>query len=779
MKKHSSVFVLILIIALAVSAFSIVSSAYKVTAESYAEVLEFYESYEYVNETFDSTALGEAFADSSAEFFQNGSFVSESISDGVYSVGNRSRVALTVSPRAKDLRSFDSFGYNFAFAFPDATGKITLEIRDTQGNQIPLLGFQGAAVSNQIDKVEFNSENPLANDAFFKLKTDDEYALSANAYYDVMIFVTMVSDTETSIVVNVSDRADTPRVKTYTTAVSNFNFDSLSVVHNASTATRAAKLDYVEAYEGSFSHRLNDIEAAVGEYINALYEAHRNNPYSDFEEDILKVVGKLVLDYGYTTTENTVLDSIEYCVKNLADKYALDYIDLASELTENSTYNERLELLADSRVLYRVIEYVNATYSNSDNNGDGDNNVQHDYILYAEDIAAAKKKFDKEAVDLPLLKENTVSFINIVKDKEVYSMNFVDLKEIYDKISVIETCPSFYDEEYSEKEVAAAHLIGRAVTEEFERLDANAKKFVEAVNILRDPYNNTFGKRYLAYVDATENYFTDESYDAFLEDITISELIRQYAIFAPGMSATSEYAEEFLMKLRSASETDNFTIKVKSLDAIDEAKYIDNVEKGYPGVAEAIKNYGDMRKYISDKIVSCREFIKAVQAIDGTTTLAAKKTAVAAALALADEGRDNTVVELVEGSYVNVSYNGWKVTDAAVKLAEADSAIKALENKAQNFVNAVEAIASAKTTADRRAAISYAISLKALADLTIDNAKQAADKLDRAILSFDADVTSANSFQNATGEFSVAVSSLAKGDIDSAKVVAIIKKFYD
>ena len=176
--------------------------------------------------------------------------------------------------------------------------------------------------------------------------------------------------------------------------------------------------------------------------------------------------------------------------------------------------------------------------------------------------------------------------------------------------------------------IIGAGMIGRMVIEEFERLDANAEKFVKAVNILKDPYNNAFGKRYLAYVDATENYFTDESYDVFLEDVTISELLRQYAIFAPGMAATSEYAEEFLMKLRSASETDNFTVKVKSLDAIDEAKYIDNVEKGYPGVAEAIKSYDDMREYISGKIVSCREFIKAVQAIEGTTTLAEKKTAV-------------------------------------------------------------------------------------------------------------------------------------------------------
>ena len=773
MKKHSSVLVLILIIALAVSAFSIVSSAYEVNSENYAEVLEFYESYEYVNETFDDTVLGEVFADSSDEFSQNGSFVSESISGGIYSVGNLSRVALTVAPRAKDLRSFDSFGYNFAFAFPNATGKITLETEDTQGNKIPLLRFQNATVFEQGEKVKFNSENPLENETLFNLKADTEYTLFANDYYDVMIFVTMVSDTETSITVNVSDRADTPKAKTYTTTVSNFNFDSLSVVHNASGDTRAVKLDYVEAYEGSFSHRINDFEATVGEYINALYDSHYNNPYSDFEEDILKVAGKLVVDYGYTTTDKDVLDSIEYLVENLADRYALAYVDLASELTENSTYNERLELLADSQVLYKVIEYVTTTYDSTEDT------VLYNYILFAEDIAAAKEKFDKEAVDLPILKENTISFVNIVKDKEVYSMNFVDLKEIYDKISQITTCPSFHDEEYSEKEVASAHLIGRMVIEEFERLDANAEKFVKAINILKDPYNNAFGKRYLAYVDATENYFTDESYDAFLEDVTISELLRQYAIFAPGMAATSEYAEEFLMKLRSASETDNFTVKVKSLDAIDEAKYIDNVEKGYPGVAEAIKSYDDMREYISGKIVSCREFIKAVQAIEGTTTLAEKKTAVAAALALADEGRDNTVVELVDGSYVNVSYNGWKVTDAAVKLAEADSAIKTLENKAQNFVNAVDAIASAKTTLDRRAAINYAVSLKTLADATLENVKQAAAKLEQAISSFNADVTSANSFQNATGEFSVAVSSLAKGDVDSAKVVAIIKKFYD
>ena len=777
MKKHSSVLVLILIITLAFSAFSIMSNAYSVTADNYADVLEFYESYEYVNEPFDGDSL---FSDSSAEFTQNGSFASGSFSNGVYSATNLSRVALTVAPRDADARKYNSLGFNFGFAFTDATGKLSLEIADAMNNKISIFRFEDTQIKHQDVEVELDYEDPTANKAIYEMQTDADYTLAKNSFYDVSVFITFVNETETLIDITVSDRNATPAVVTYTTSVYNFDFESISLVSNSSATGRITKFDYVEAYEGSFSHRLNDIDTIVGEYINAMITAHKANPASAFEQDILEAIAKVIIDYGYTTTDSSVLASIEYCALNLGNRYAVEYVDLSKQITEESTYTERLDMLATSKVLYKIIKYTEDNYSYVDeNDGTTKNSIIDKFQVFYSDILTAKEKFDEQEILLPLIKEDMSFYIDTVADKEIYSMTYVELEAIYNEIVDIEICPSFHDDVYSERDVKSALDIGKAIVEEFERLYDNARIFVESIYILKDPYRYSFAERYFAYVSATENYFTDSSYDVYLEDlgITIEELIRQYNIFADGMAVTSEYAEEFLMKMRSASETANFTVKVNALDAV--VGYIDYVEKGYPGVADAINDYNEMRAYITSKIESCREFIKAVQAIDEAQTLADRKTAVAAALALAAEGRDSTVVEPVNGEYVTVTYNGWRVTDAAIKLAEADSAIKTLENKAQNFINAVDAISSARNTADRRAAINYAVSLESLADATLDSVKQASSKLDAEIASFNSDVDSANSFQNDTAELSVAVSALAKGDADSAEVVAIIKKFYE
>ncbi len=536
--------------------------------------------------------------------------------------------------------------------------------------------------------------------------------------------------------------------------------------------TKNNTIDYLEVYEGTFIRSLTGSDPLAAKYINDIVAAYNADPTVNYLEGICNAVRKYGFDIN-NITDDTLKDTtaaslktaFEVVVNSNADKIVAG----SAAINTGAAYNDRLNYYTEHKALEALITYVSDVYGSSITIKAG-----------ADNVAAALDKFEAEKVALDKIASDTkTAYDAVVNTPDLYFATYQDLYDTFTILGEHKIDATFYDETYTAEEIANAVKLSETIIAEYNKRTATANAFVENVKLSDntgigdDETPESFKARYDAYLIAKANKFTDVTYNAFLDEVTIEELVAIYDSVNTEMNATILYAETFIRMVREAQNSLSYSVKRVTVE--EAAEYLENVELGYPGVAEAIALYGTLADDIVAKDKATTDYITAVLDIAKKTTFAEKKAAIAAAEALAAAGSDISVEVVVN----NAAGEAVNVTAANIILSNASNEILLAEIRISNFVNAVDAISAASDLTAKREAIFKAASLRAKADATESSVVAAAAKLDKAVSDYNASVAAANSAVEASVEVAVAVASKTVPTKPMNQVVAIIKKFFE
>lgn len=789
MKNTRRILVLLLTLTLLFSCFAIVSSAYEANEQNYDDVLEFYETAEYVNADFNGLggkSYTEAFANVHTGFTVNAAASAPVVvSDGTLGdylhIVHKAETSFTVTPTVGS-----GYGMNFALYFPqtkDPVSKLQLDAivcGETSDKDVTKSLFIVSGTSLKA----WNGLNDQLQDTFVELT-----ALSAGVYYDFAVFCDESSNA-TKITISVTNRSTGETETAPEFMVEGFNVDKLNLKFSISQKRQGPKVtnantyvDYIDCYEGSFPRSQATKDVTVAQYIKEIYALYNENTEAEYAASIINVIGKVAATHGYTTANVADADlkaAADAAITDALGKQGNAYADLLVEEIANvdpvnDTYNQRLN---KANTLDVYAEFVNWVL---------ENRTDIAITQTPDAIAAATAALNTEIETLAKLEADTLACIEAVSTIE--DPNLADYKTLYgvnDTVINHPVCVTYTSDTVTQEIVEAAARAAEIIKLRFAVLDANAKEFVENVRIARDRENKTFLERYNAYMLIRDIAFVDTSYDEFIEGgvDTVESLNADFALIDAEMSAAIELATEFISKITTAESSNSFNVKADALNeatAIMESADFANIdgENGYPGIVAAKAKHADLLTAITTSENSAKAYIEAVIAIKNATSFADKKAKIEAAKALS-AGVDNVTINVFVTE--NISETETKqvdVKDANIRLSAAVAEVKLVELNAANFKSAIAAYKAAKTTADRRAALIQANALMQVANDVIDGVAEAKTECAKLIADFNAEVTAANTVAAKTNSIAANVSEAAMSAVSGSKIVAIIKKFYE
>lgn len=767
MKNTRKILILLLLIAMSFACFSVFAYAaeatpsedqlkYEAALATHKKVLEYYEAGYYLNADFDDAAdFNAALSDATDEFALTvGGAFEATLADGAANVSSVSNTYFDFVP---DTAA--SFGIKAKVKVTaDSSFSLFLHSskRGSVGEYLRLFAVSDGKIAHELDY--------KGDTISYKTSTS---AVAADTYFDIDFFLDKQANQN---VITLIVTPDNGVAETFTYSYDNTSTDFLNGKFDFKSfylATDGATIDSLQVYKGSFMRDLdngNNVKI-IADAIVAI--ANDYNTYSTKVNskayELCEIVADLVVTYGYDPsglTDTALVDSVktfaQTCVNTVAPVYAEAYANGVNNINVELAYYDRLT----------HVESI-AVYSDFLNNLKDSDYSEVDGIDY-DAIAADSAKVEAELATLEKAKEDTIAaFAAAVNIPNVYLATYADYREAYDVLKAHPICATYYDEQRSAEAVNLASKVANVILAEYPVIDKKASAFAENVVIANDQ-TKSYAERYAAYTIAKANVFTDASYDAYLDGTTVAELLAAYDNATLTFSASVEAAEEFLSKIDQAAKTPSYSVKLVALD--EAAAYIDTVERGYPGVTEAIELYNALRKDISDKIEATKLYIQSVIDVQNAATVAEKKAAIAKAKELAVLGNDVSV-EIADFDIT--------VTQANVILSDEESAIVLAETKVANFIAATNALDSITDRKALKAAIARASALKAGADVTAAGVADASAKLDAAIAAFNAAVNAANTAGKETAILTVSVLGASVPTQRIGEVIAIIKKFYE
>ena len=767
MKNTRKILILLLLIAMSFACFSVFAYAaeatpsedqlkYEAALATHKKVLEYYEAGYYLNADFDDAAdFNAALSDATDEFALTvGGAFDATLADGAANVSSVSNTYFDFVP---DTAA--SFGIKAKVKVTaDSSFSLFLHSskRGSVGEYLRLFAVSDGKIVHELDY--------KGDTISYKTSTS---AVAADTYFDIDFFLDKQANQN---VITLIVTPDNGVAETFTYSYDNTTTDFLNGKFDFKSfylATDGATIDSLQVYKGSFMRDLdngNNVKI-IADAIVAI--ANDYNTYSTKVDskayELCEIVADLVVTYGYDPsglTDTALVDSVktfaQTCVNTVAPVYAEAYANGVNNINVELAYYDRLT----------HVESI-AVYSDFLNNLKDSDYSEVDGIDY-DAIAADSAKVEAELATLEKAKEDTIAaFAAAVNIPNVYLATYADYREAYDVLKAHPICATYYDEQRSAEAVNLASKVANVILAEYPVIDKKASAFAENVVIANDQ-TKSYAERYAAYTIAKANVFTDASYDAYLDGTTVAELLAAYDNATLTFSESVETAEEFLSKIDQAAKTPSYSVKLVALD--EAAAYIDTVERGYPGVTEAIELYNALRKDISDKIEATKLYIQSVIDVQNATTVADKKAAIAKAKELAVLGNDVSV-EIADFDIT--------VTQANVILSDEESAIVLAETKVANFIAATNALDSITDRKALKAAIAKASALKAGADVTAAGVADASAKLDAAIAAFNAAVNAANTAGKETATLTVSVLGASVPTQRIGEVIAIIKKFYE
>ncbi len=743
MKKISKISVVLLMVALAVSCFAIFASAEGAAIPADHEaVLEYYEAGYFLNASFNdatdfevqSSFDEEAFADSSEDFQTSGKVSYQNNSDGTATMRSISPVYFDVI-----TGSSVSFGVN---------SKFKLDAAETSSFALTLHSEARGALSNnsvklfEITATAFNVYDGTKSGKPTYVPVED--LVPGTGMLSIEFFLGN-DDGAQFVVCNVTPEGGETVSVPFTN--SGIAFESFDI------SFRNITMDYCEIYKGTFIRKLSDNAADIAAEINELAALYASSSNKDEAFKYAEVAAKVLVNYGFY--DESVKENADAILAAVAPAYAEAYTGLAEALNAENSYYDAIEIIESSVVYAEFLDALSAA----------------DYVVELgktdEEISNASDAIAAEIVRLEKVKSDTLTAFDAVYSiSNVYAADYATLREVADVLIDHPICDTYYDDNHSAEDISAAAKMAIAIVTEFNKKDSAAKKFTESVPIMCD-LSNAFSERYAAYIVAKENIFTDDTYDDYT-DISVLALYSMYEEAEAALSEVAAYAEEFLWKMSEAALTQSYSVRIIALDAAE--PYIDSVERGYPGVQEALDKYYVLRHDVDRKFEIARNYITAVLAVKDAGTVEEKIRGIEVAKAYAALGADVSLV---------ITDMQITVTEANIILSNEEAAISLIQAHVNSYISTVNSIASKTDPAEKRSAINRAIELGADVDTTADGVGAATDILNAAIAAYNAEVAAANSVANECNNIALDIVSRTIPKAHIAQVVAIIKKFFE
>lgn len=724
-----------------------------------SKVLEFYEAGSYFELRVEDSEIVLSETDH-CKILKGAAYTQTVVGDAVH--------ISSFNPTKINLDTNGSFGVNFCVELT-ADAPVTLYVASSEtGDYMSLFSIEAAEDGNP-GKITHKFDT-----ATISYETAEVSGITAGNLAYVSIYVEK-GDSKDTVTISVTDGGDVNYFSTtYSYAneatdflVGSFKFDS------AYLSTKDAKFSYVEMYPGTFQRYVDNScnEEAIADGIIKAYEDYKafkslpgiDNGAYELAEMIAKVA--VIYDYRYIGAyekSSVVTEAFEECIALVSSVYEAEVTEANTAITtegfEKGAYNDKLDtvnsVFAREEYMAKLEASEYATLSGVD----------------FEQTEVALKNATDALAKLNVIEANAIYVIEeLSKISNIYLVTYEELKTAYAAVLSVTIDPTYYSDLHPADAVNEAVQKRNKVMADYPVFNAQALAFTENMVIATDK-TVPFSERYAAYVIAKENRFTDVTYDKYLDGTTITELLAEYDVLDAEMRAVSDYAEEFLSKIREAVLTPSYNVKIQALD--DAKPYLADVEVGYPEVADAIASYYAMREDIASRKEAAKRYIQAVLNVQIATTVKEKTVAIEIAEGFAVLGQELSVE--VEGMPITVN-------EANIILSNEKSIITLKATRISNYVAAASAIAKKETLLERRAAINAALALKAglSEDLEEEDVISATAVIDAAIKAYNADVNAAN--DTAEEKDNTALNLLAKTVPAKkiAEVVAIIKKFYE
>ena len=751
MKKSIRILVMLLALTVCMSGFAFVASANgDAAAYNYEEVLEYYEQGYFLNADFNSAShtIETALADSNSEFSSmcDGTpKYTAKATEGVF--GSTSTFYFVGTPENET-----SFGVNADISIQKggfgAKSTFKVMLFNDKSNYVNLF-----EISPQDKAVSVATKNVDSTGAVTYTLTKNTSAVPQNAYFDLQFFYDYQNG-KGDLVLTFSNGT----TETYTFDIGRYACSEIRVAFTKTT------FDNVEFYKGNFPRTLtgnDDIIAGHIKTLVGLYEADKN---SENAGKYIDVIAKVVADYGFTTdnvTDPALKAEVDACMitalKAIGDDYAAKFI------AEGTGIDTVTDFVQKSAILAQLTKYNDLLTTIEENFADKIQ-IQTD----AAALAATREVYTAEKIWLDTAKANTLATLEALSTvPEMFFANYQDLRTFGDVYGVSPLCLTYADENYTVNDVLAAYELAEAYMAKFTELHAKATAFVESIPVAADATAD-FATRYNALALAEANYFEDTSYNAFMTDATIEQLIAQYNALVAEFAPVVDFAEDFISKVDEAKSTLSYSVKQVAL--AEALTYLETVEMQYPGVAEAVADYNAIKADVENKFAVTEEYINAVIALRDAADEDAMLAALAVALEKAVDGSDVSV---------NVVVGDMTVAQANVILSTIDKEVSNSGIRNTKYVAAVNAIAGIENVLDLREAILAAIAIRDLADADLAEVVAANTALDAAIASYNAKVSAANAAADECNNAAVAVVEKTTLTKTTAEIVAIIKKYFE
>ena len=548
-------------------------------------------------------------------------------------------------------------------------------------------------------------------------------------------------------------------------------------------------LDDIFVYQGSFVRDVENKDAATSASIINL-DALANDAKTSLEDKIriADVYGRLFdeNDLGYETKAEVDVDLEDGIIDVPAtpNKDKVDAIIAASEAYRNATYAEALITYVDalkSLTYYDKIDMVkkaarfDAMFCE---NGQAEADVAALPGLSAEiaaEIVRVKALYDAEPAVIENIEFESNAFGELLMGFDPDNKDYNYIKEQYEALSLFTKRDGTYkfavendmaDEDVKFATIADAEPIYEALAEKKAAIEADANAFMAIVDkMAAEPAPQVgFAALYAAYNEAVAAY-NGGVINRNLDNSTypgLSAVIALYNIRCAYVEERVALSSEFIAIVNAANASTYYPTIIAQLAkaapyVVAEAKLI---EYDFEGVTEAKATYDALQVKVAALKTASDNYLAAVNAIDVTAAYSALKAAVDAALALEAEG----AVLGIPG-----------VTEANIKLAEAEAKVKSLEGNSATLIAAVDQLKAAKTLAERRELIFVASAAQAKAETSINGVAAAKTELASQIAKFDADVAAANAALVAATEGACNVASFVVPTAGMYKSADVIK----
>lgn len=511
-----------------------------------------------------------------------------------YSTANITDTTLKATTDASISKALASLAVPKAKAFVDGAAAINTQLSYDER----------VAVCDELTKYNtFITELKLSNPGVDLGQTDEALTAARNALAEEIAALNKIA-TDSAALIEAIDAMNGMKYFDLSAAT-----DAIAADVAAADLTYAGVADAVAKYNGyvnkiaattalGLAAELEEYYAAanpvndelVAKYFNKVVELYTADKAALGALDAIYKLYNVLTVKNYTTANisdaalKAATDaSIKTVCKVIGEDYAAKLVEGVSKIDTTAAYNTRLTYTNDLKVYVDLLAWIKTNHS--------DITLETD----AEALAAAEKAYTDEVAALAKLAADTKAAVAIANSVDVTTATYKALRTAYEELLKYPVCETFTDSETTAAAVSAAIAKVEQINKAYAELDAKAKTFVENVlkadntGVTDSETAEQFAARYQAYLLAKENYFTDTTYNEYLENTTVEALLVIYGAVETEMRGETDSSEAFIAAVEAAKGPLTYFALVEALEAVK--PYIAGANFGYPGVKEAHDEY--------------------------------------------------------------------------------------------------------------------------------------------------------------------------------------------